>query len=106
MLIGEGTAGQGGDRERGDADANKGAALESDHGILPKRPTLATEIRQIHSLIESVPCKLQKPLRARRIPAAVSGVGAELALDLFAREGLMHAAADMRLTVLEYTPIS
>src|SRR5437773_9270394 len=36
MLVCKGAAGQGGERERGDADAdaNKGAALESDHGIL------------------------------------------------------------------------
>src|SRR5207247_883302 len=109
MLVCKGAAGQGGERERGDADAdadaNKGAALESDHGILPKRPMLATETRQIHRLIESAPCELQKSLCARRVPAAVPGIGAELALDLFARERLMHAAADMRLTVLEYTPI-
>src|SRR5439155_3582774 len=32
MLVGKGAAGQCGDRERGDADANKGAALEHDHG--------------------------------------------------------------------------
>src|SRR5256885_16864193 len=73
-------------------------------GILPVRRTLAAETRQIDGLIESIPCELQKPLCARRIPAAVRRVGAELALDLFARERFLHAAADMRLTFLEYTP--
>src|SRR5438552_4489722 len=105
MLVCKGAAGQGGERERGGADANKGAALESDHGILPKRPTLATETRQIHRLIESAPCELQKPYCARRVPAAVPGIGAELALDLFARERLMHAAADMRLALFEHAAV-
>src|SRR5439155_9216460 len=109
MLVCKGAAGQGGERERGDADAdadaNKGAALESDHGILPKRPMLATETRQIDRFIESVPCELQKPYCARCVPAAVPGIGAELALDLFARERLMHAAADVRLALFEYTPV-
>src|SRR6267143_2379807 len=71
-------------------------------GIPPMRWTLAAETRQIDGSIESVPCELQKPLRARRIPAAVSRVGAELALDLFAPERLVHAAADMRLALLEH----
>src|SRR5881394_3022785 len=74
-------------------------------GILAVRRTLATETRQVDRFFESVPCKLQKTVCARRIPAAVRRVGAELALDLFARERLIHAAADMRLTVLEYTPV-
>src|SRR6267143_7323297 len=75
-------------------------------GIPPMGWTLAAETRQIDGSIESVPCKPQKSLRARRVPAAVCRVGAELALDLFACQGLVHAAADVRLTVLEYTPVS
>src|SRR5947208_8960878 len=110
MLVCKGAAGQGGERERGDADAdadaNKGAALESDHGILPKRPMLATETRQIDRFIESVPCELQKPYCARCVPAAVPGIGAELALDLFARERLMHAAADVRLALFEHAAVT
>src|SRR5256714_13651306 len=65
--------------------------------ILPPRWTLATETRQIDGFIESLSCELQELFRARRIPAAVAGVGAELALDLFARERLRDAAADVRL---------
>src|SRR5713101_2189104 len=76
-----------------------------DHGYSSVRRTLATETRQIDSLIESLPCELQKPLCARRIPAAVSGVGTELALDLLAREGLVNAAADVRLALFEHAPV-
>src|SRR5438034_1143046 len=106
MLVCKGAAGQRGDRERGDADANEGGALECDHGSLPMKRTLATETRQIDESIESVPCELQKPPCARRIPAAVSGVGSELALDLFARERFMHAAADVRLALFEHAAVT
>src|SRR5882762_5299239 len=69
------------------------------------RWTLPAETRQIDGSIESVPCELQKPLGARRVPAAVCRVGAELALDLLALERLVHAAADMRLALLEHAAV-
>src|SRR5437016_5023895 len=74
--------------------------------ILPPRRTLATETRQIDGFIESLSCELQELFRARRVPAAVPGIGAELALDLFARERLMHAAADVRLALFEHAAVT
>src|SRR2546429_1614696 len=73
--------------------------------IFPPRRTLATETRQIDGFIESPSCELQELFRARRIPAAVAGVGAELALDLFARERLVYAAADVRLALFEHAAV-
>src|SRR2546430_670785 len=94
---------------------------------LPPRRTLATETRQIDGFIECLSCELQElfrarripaavagvgaelaldlKFRARRIPAAVAGVGAELALDLFARERLVYAAADVRLALFEHAAV-
>src|SRR5882762_2984746 len=69
------------------------------------RWTLPAETRQIDGSIESVPCELQKSLCARRVPAAVCRVGAELALDLLAPERLVHAAADMRLALFEHAAV-
>src|SRR5581483_2176393 len=51
--------------------------------------------------VERGPREVQIALGERVFPSAVAGVAAELALQVLARERLLHAAADMRLALLE-----
>src|SRR6185503_3315194 len=66
---------------------------------------LAAKSSEIHLAIEGLLGESEKPVRERSVPAAIGGVAAELALDILARQRLVHAAADMRLAFLEHASV-